>query len=81
MPVRSGNEGKLYRIGTWNVKSLRNEEYELTQEMERYNLDVLGLSEMKVRVNGMKVIDGTRYVHVGVSESRARGRVGKAIAE
>ena len=49
--------------------------------MERYNLDVLGLSETKVRENGMKVIDGTSYVYAGVSEGRARGGVGIAIAD
>ena len=81
MPERSGNEEKLYRIGTWNVRSLRNKECELIREMESYNLDVLGLSETKVRGNGMKVIDGTSYVYAGVSEGRARGRVGIAIAE
>ena len=81
MPERSGNEEKLYRIGTWNVRSLRNKECELIREMEWYNLDVLGLSETKVRGNGMKVIDGTSYVYAGVSEGRARGRVGIAIAE
>ena len=49
--------------------------------MERYNLDVLGLSETKVRGNSMKVIDGTSYVYVGVSEGRAKGGVGKAVVE
>ena len=81
MPERSGNEEKLYRIGTFNVRSLRNKECELIREMEWYNLDVLGLSETKVRGNGMKVIDGTSYVYAGVSIGRERGGVGIAIAE
>ena len=57
MPERSGNEGTLYRIGTWNNRSLRNEECELIRVMEQYNLDVLGLSETKVRGNDLKAID------------------------
>ena len=49
--------------------------------MLQYNLDVLGLSETKMRGNGMKDNNGTRYVYAGVSKGRARGRVGIAIAE
>ena len=41
--------------------------------MEQYNFNILGLSETKVRGNGMKVIDGTSYVYTGVIEGRARG--------
>ena len=81
MPARSGNEETLYRIGIWNVKSQRNKERELIREMERYNLDVLGLSETKVRGNSMKVLDGASYVYAGVSEDGSRGGVGIAIAE
>ena len=45
MPARSGNEGTLYRIGTWNDRLLRNGECELIWEIEQYNINFLGLSE------------------------------------
>ena len=75
------NEDKVYRLGTWNVRSTRNKEEELIREMKRYNLDILGLSETKGRGNGMKVIDGASYVYVGVKEGRARGGVGIVVAK
>ena len=43
------NGSQVSRIGNWNVRSLKNKENEVIREMERYNLDILGLSETKVR--------------------------------
>jgi len=71
----------VYRLGTWNVRTLRSREEEVIREMKRYNLDVLGLSETKVRGNGMKEIDGAKYVYAGVSEGRAKCGVGIVVAE
>ena len=48
-----------YRLGTWNVRTLRMREKEVIREMTRCNIDVLGLSETKVRGNGMKEIGST----------------------
>ena len=37
-----------YSIGTWNVKSMNQGKLEVVkQEMERVNVDVLGISELK----------------------------------
>ena len=49
--------------------------------MECYELDVLGLSETKVRGNGTRVIDGAKYVYAGVTEGRARVGMGIVVAE
>ena len=49
--------------------------------MERYNLDVLGVSETKARGNGMTTIDGASYVYAGLTEGRAKSGVGIVIAE
>ena len=54
-----------YRLGTWNVSTLRMREKEVIREMTRYNIDVLGLSETKVRENGMEEIGRVKYVFVG----------------
>ena len=70
MPSLTKNKDKVYRLGTWNVRSARNKEEELIREMKRYNLDILGLSETKGRGNGMKVIDGVSYVHVRRGDGR-----------
>ena len=50
----SGGEGKVqyckeqYCIGTWKVKSMNQGKMEvLKQEMERVNIDILGISELK----------------------------------
>ena len=81
MPARFGNERTIYRLGTWNVRSVKNKETELIREMERYNLDVLGVSKTKARGNGMTAIDGAIYVYAGVAEGRAKSGVGIVIAE
>ena len=66
--MKNEDKDKVYRLGTWKVRSVRNKEEELIREMKRYNLDILGLSETKGRGNGMKVIDGASYVYVGNKE-------------
>ena len=48
-----------YRLGTWNVRTLRMREKEVIREMTRCNIDVLSLSETKVRGNGMEEIGST----------------------
>ena len=81
MPSLIKNEAKVYRLGTWNVRSAMTKEEELIWEMKRYDLDILGLCEMKGRGNGMKVMDGGSYVYAGVTEGRTRGGVGIVVAE
>ena len=46
-------------------------------EMKRYNLDILGLSEMKVSGNGIQEIDGAKYVYTG----RVKCGVGVVVAK
>ena len=50
----SGGESKVqcckekYCIGTWNVRSMNQGKLEVVkQEMERGNIDILGISELK----------------------------------
>ena len=58
MPAHFKNKRKIYRLETWNVRSIKNKETELIRETKRYNLDVLGVSKTRARGNGMKAIDG-----------------------
>ena len=41
---------KYLRIGTWNVRSIRNKEEEAVREMLKYRLDILGISEGLITV-------------------------------
>ena len=42
-----------YCIGTWNVRSINQGKLEVvTQEMTRVNVDILGISELKLDWNG-----------------------------
>ena len=39
-------------IGTWNTRSLEGKEAELTEEFEKAELDLLGITETKKKGNG-----------------------------
>ena len=69
------NNNDCYRFGTWNVRSLTGKEMELIEEMKKYRLDVLGVSEGKMRGNGMKTVDGMTCVYSGVQQGRAKAGV------
>ena len=56
----------ISRFGCWNVRTLNGREQELVAEMKKYRLEVLGVSEAKVRGNGMRMIGDTTCVYSGV---------------
>ena len=47
----SGNTvGREYtRVGIWNVRLLKNKEEEVIEEMKKYRLSVLGVSETHLK--------------------------------
>ena len=46
--VKSNDVKEQYCIGTWNVRSMNQRRLEvLNQEMERVNIDILGISKLK----------------------------------
>ena len=51
MALPTKKKRNIYRLGTWKVRILNNREYEVIWEMEHYNLDILGLSEITAREN------------------------------
>ena len=65
----------IKRFGCWNVRSMNGKEEELVAEMKKYRLEVLGVSETKVRGNGVKQIGDVVCVYSGVQEGRAKGGV------
>ena len=60
---------------------IKDEESEVIQKMDRDNIDVLGLSEMKARGNCLKVIVSASYVYLGVTEGRVKRGVAINVKE
>ena len=56
-------------------------EEELLDEMKRYRLKVLGVSEAKMRGNGMKRIGNATCVYSGVQEGRFKACVAILLSE
>ena len=56
------------RFSAWNVRSLRGREEKLIQEMKKYRLEVLGVSETKMKGNGSMAVGEGRCIFAGVEE-------------
>ena len=76
----SGGEGKVqyckeqYCIGTWKVKSMNQGKMEvLKQEMERVNIDILGITELKWTGMGEFNSDGHYIYYCGQESLRRNG--------
>ena len=70
------------RFGAWNVRSLRGREEELLEEMEKYKLEILGVSETKMKGNGSKAGRQRKmHFHVGIEEGRAKAGVAIFMSE
>ena len=75
----SSLDSNVSRFGCWNLMSSREEE--LVDEMMRYELEVLGVSEAKMRRNGMKNEDGdATCVYSEVQEGRSKVGVASLLA-
>jgi exonuclease III len=71
------------RSGTWNIKSLNGKEIEVVREMEKYRLQLLGLSEVKKNGSGKKRLEkGFTLRHSGVPAiNRAKEGVGVIVSD
>lgn len=50
-----GNENrKTISLGTWNITSVTNKEEQITEEMTKWKVDTLGISETKKAGKGSK---------------------------
>ena len=67
--------GDWVRFGAWNVRSIRGREDELFEEMESYRLEVLGVSESKLKGSGAKAAGEGMCVFSGVQEGQAKAGV------
>ena len=53
MEEKSNAVKQQYCIGTWNVRSMNQGKLEVVkQEMARVNVDILGISKLKMEWNG-----------------------------
>jgi len=76
--LTSRQRRRFLKVGVWNVWGLRGKEPELVREAEKYRLDIIALSETKLRGNEAQELDGGWCLfHSGVGpEVRARAGVG-----
>ena len=72
----SSLDGDVSRFGCWNVRTMSSREEELVDEMKRYRLEVLGISEPK-----LKRIGDATCVHSGVQEGRSTAGVAILLSE
>ena len=69
---------RTVNFGTWNVRGLSGKEHELVEEINKYKIDILGITETKTKEQGIGMTIGNyTFIHSGVSkEERARAGVG-----
>ena len=63
----------MVRFGAWNVRSLKGREEELLEEMEKYRLEIVGVSETKMKGNGSKAVGKGRCIFAGIEGGRGQG--------
>ena len=68
------------RFGSWNIKTLTGKEEEIVAEMKKYKLDILGISEMEVRMEGSRTRGRPRKTWMDRVEEIGRKR-GKNLKE
>jgi exonuclease III len=71
------------RFRTWNIKSLNGKEVVIVREMEKYRLELLGLSEVKKKCSGEKRLEkGFILRYSGVPAiNRAKEGVGVIVSD
>ena len=71
----------ITRFGCWNVRKKSGGEEEVLDEMKRYGLEVLGVSEARMKGNGVRMVGEVTCVHSGVQAGRAKAGVAILLSE
>ncbi|TWW53253.1 hypothetical protein D4764_0018200 [Takifugu flavidus] len=78
-PWRSDSRLHKLALGTWNVTSLVGKEPELVREVEKFRLDIVGLTSTHGMGSGTSLLErGWTLYHSGVADGERR-RAGVAI--
>ncbi|TWW77463.1 hypothetical protein D4764_12G0008530 [Takifugu flavidus] len=78
-PWRSDSRLHKLALGTWNVTSLVGKEPELVREVEKFRLDIVGLTSTHGKGSGTSLLErGWTLYHSGVADGERR-RAGVAI--
>ena len=78
--MKRRSDVEYLRVGAWNVRSMKNKE-EIGEEMKKYRLDILGVSETHLRGSRQRAVGSMVMVYSGFVEGRAKGGVAILISE
>ena len=65
-------------IGTWNVRSIKGKEKELVEEVKKYKVDILGITETKKKGKDEEDLGSHKLIYSGVNPNE-RARAGVAL--
>jgi len=65
---------RLLNYCTWNVQGIRGKMEEITSELGKLKMDVIGLTETKRKGTGSEIVGGYVHLYSGVSEDRRAER-------
>ena len=69
---------RTMNIGTWNTRSINGKEIELVNEVKKYKIDILGITETKKKGRGTENLGSHTLVFSGVNRNE-RARAGVAL--
>jgi len=73
---RLGKRKRTMNFGTWNIKGLRTKQKEVIDEVKRFQMDIVALTETKKKGKGSELIDEYIHLYSGVNKgSRAKAGV------
>lgn len=79
---RQRKRNRTMNIGTWNVKGLNTKEKELLDELKRYQMDIVAVTETKKKGNGSEQLKDYVHLYSGVDKAcRARAGVSLFISK
>ena len=69
-------------IGTWNLRGINGKDLELIEEVDKYKIDILGITETKKKGQGVDTLGKYKIIYSGVDkQQRAKAGVGIVIKE